>query len=58
MSWDGRSSVAGEGEDGEEAGEEEEEGSTRSFILTVTLLPILVSTYLTRNLDDLSRTGK
>jgi putative spermidine/putrescine transport system permease protein len=28
------------------------------FILTVTLLPILVSTYLTRNLDDLSRTGK
>jgi putative spermidine/putrescine transport system permease protein len=28
------------------------------FILAITLLPILVSTYLTRNLDDLSRTGK
>ncbi len=28
------------------------------FILLVTLLPILISTYLTRNLDDLSRTGK
>ncbi len=28
------------------------------FILLITLLPILVSTYLTRNLDDLSRTGK
>ncbi len=28
------------------------------FILAVTLIPILVSTYLTRNLDDLSRTGK
>ena len=28
------------------------------FILAVTLIPILVSTYMTRNLDDLSRTGK
>jgi putative spermidine/putrescine transport system permease protein len=28
------------------------------FILLITLLPILVSTYMTRNLDDLSRTGK
>lgn len=28
------------------------------FILAVTLIPILLSTYLTRNLDDLSRTGK
>ncbi len=28
------------------------------FILLVTILPILLSTYLTRNLDDLSRTGK
>lgn len=28
------------------------------FILAVTLVPILMSVYLTRNLDDLSRTGK
>jgi putative spermidine/putrescine transport system permease protein len=28
------------------------------FILVVTLVPILVSMWLTRNLDDLSRTGK
>jgi putative spermidine/putrescine transport system permease protein len=28
------------------------------FILAVTLIPILLSTYLTRNLDDLSRTSK
>lgn len=28
------------------------------FILTVTMIPILASVYLTRDLDDLSRTGK